>query len=233
MSASGNIDEGVAIKLLQLLVGHSEYVLGPGAPSKMTPLNIECGAHAFVASLALAISGQKVRLAKGQAFVFTEKKIFPQLNHFFVVRESDGKVFDSSITIPLPPEETKVRFKGIGFSRCPECPDLHVVRFSGKPKGSEQADLKARAETSPVAMYIESEAWPPQDAIEMKLARESGFGKWVEQNFGSQHWIWPRFAWVIATELKGEAVYICLDRDKLIEKVKKTSPDIDHKIRNL
>src|SRR5262245_36005663 len=117
LSPVGNanqFNEGAALKLLRSLIQQSTHKPPSGFPLPVTDTNLECTVHATVASLAFAVCRMKTRVASGLAFLFTPEKHTPFLpNHSFVVRETDGAVFDSSLTIPMASEETKLRINGI------------------------------------------------------------------------------------------------------------------------
>jgi hypothetical protein len=199
----------------------------------MSDANMECTVHAIVASLAFAICRLKTHVGSGSAVLFSQDKQIPGVgNHHFVVRDTDGAIFDSSMTIPLASEETQVKISGLGFNGCADSPGLHIQHCRTEPKRTALDALIEAGNKSPILLYIELQSYEPQYLMDKKLP--GNYAKWVEQAFGSQFGMWPRFAWVIAQELMASPdTETCLDREKLIQKIKDTSPDIIHKVRSI
>jgi hypothetical protein len=233
MDSSNQINEQAAIKLLRSLIQQSTHRPPSGTPFKAIDTNLECTVHATVASLAFAICRLKTHVGWGTAYLFTKEKELPQImDHSFVVRDTDGAIFDSSITIPMGEQETELKINGVGFSGCADCPGLQVQHSRTKGTGSQLEALIEAGNKNPILLYFEGRSDQPHELMERKHL--GNYAKWVEQTFGSQRGMWPRFAWVIAQELMADpATGICFDRERLIQKVRDTHPDIVHKVRTI
>ncbi len=230
------MDEALAIRLIRLLIG--EYhnrkprEIG-GITIPQSTQDFSCPIHAIVASLTFAMFGVKTRIAKGRASVFAPRAMMPILNHRFVVRESDNAIFDSSIEFPVAGFENQdLNFRGIAFGRCPDFPNLEIIYSRKNPGSLGIAELNGRAQKRPILQYVEDSADSPEDLLEMKLASGS-CADWIQATFGSQFGIAPRFALVVAEELKAAPPNVCLNREELIQKVQNTSPDTIHKFRTI
>lgn len=219
------IDGALLITLSRLLVGttHKRPAIGiAGVPD--STVDFCCGTHAQVASLTLAKMGIKTRVARGRAVVYTAGAMMSLLNHFFVVRDDDGAVFDSSIHFPIPGgEKFALAFTGITFNECPSCPALRIEHKMRNPVGGENEELIARGQANPMVLYVEDVAQPPEYLLDYKVA-DGEFARWARQTFGTQLGLTARFAQVITEEMRKGAASACLDREVLIQRVREAMP---------
>src|SRR5579871_3153726 len=95
------MNETLAIRLFRTLIGSWRCESGEFGSIPVSRDDLCCGPHAIVAALTLSAFGVKTRIARGRVLFITKGTGMPVLGHYFVVRESDNKVFDSSITFPL------------------------------------------------------------------------------------------------------------------------------------
>lgn len=217
---------------MRLLIPIAEHPNKPENPILMSRQDLCCAPHAFVAALVLAVFGQRTRVARGGVIIVNERLLFPIINHHFVIREGDSRIFDSSITMPDPPQQSEIKLEGIGFNDNSDRPHLSIMLSNAVPPQSKMELLRKSVKNDTILYYAEEESRPPEFLMEMKVP---GFtGKQFEQRFGSQIGLWPRFAWVVAEELKViPPAEMCFDQEILENKVKKTPMEIIHKLRTI